>query len=83
MRPRVRRRFLGGSAGPPGGILTYGTQDLLEEVSYVAYHFHWPLGEILDLEHPLRRAFVGQIEEMNAHLAPYTEDQAARGWAGA
>jgi len=49
----------------------------------VAYHFHWPLGEILDLEHPLRRAFVGQIEEMNAHLAPYTGDQAVRGWAGA
>src|SRR5713226_5051087 len=38
MRPRVRRRLLGGSAGPPGGILTYGTQHLLEEVSYVAYH---------------------------------------------
>jgi hypothetical protein len=34
---------------------------LLEEVSYVAYHFHWPLAEILDLEHPLRRAFAGQI----------------------
>jgi hypothetical protein len=67
---------------PPGGILTYGTQRLLEEVSYVAYHFHWPLGEILDLEHPLRRAFVGQIEEMNARLAADTGDAPARGWAG-
>jgi hypothetical protein len=51
-------------------------------VSYVAYHFHWPLGEILDLEHPLRRAFVGQIEEMNARLAEDTGDAPARGWAG-
>jgi hypothetical protein len=51
-------------------------------VSYVAYHFHWPLGEILDLEHPLRRAFVGQIEEMNARLAADTGDEPARGWAG-
>jgi hypothetical protein len=40
----------------------------------VAFHFHWPLGEILDLEHPLRRAFVGQIEEINARLAADTED---------
>ena len=40
----------------------------------MAFHFHWPLGEILDLEHPLRRAFVGQIEEINARLAADTED---------
>jgi hypothetical protein len=40
----------------------------------VAFHFHWPLGEILDLEHPLRRAFVGQIEEINASLAADAED---------
>jgi hypothetical protein len=79
MRSRVRRRLLGGDAEPPGGILTYGTQTLFEEVSYVAYHFHWPLEEILDLEHPLRRAFVGQIEEINARLAADAGDQAARG----
>ncbi|HEY4851260.1 MAG TPA: DUF6760 family protein [Streptosporangiaceae bacterium] len=82
MRPRVRRRFLGGSAGPPGGILTYGTQHLLEEVSYVAYHFHWPLQEILDLEHPLRRAFVGQIEGINARLAAHTGGGPTSEWAG-
>jgi hypothetical protein len=48
----------------------------------VAYHFHWPLGEILDLEHPLRRAFAGQIAQINARL---TADQGAEpsdGWAG-
>jgi hypothetical protein len=48
--------------------LTYGTEQLLEEVSYVAYHFHWSLAEILDLEHPLRRAFAGQIERIRTHL---------------
>jgi hypothetical protein len=48
-------------------------------VSYVAYYFHWPLEEILDLEHPLRRAFVGQIEEINARLADDAGDPAARG----
>jgi hypothetical protein len=74
MRPRVRRRLLGGGAGPPGGILTYGTQALLEEVSYVAYHFHWPLGEILDLEHPLRRGFIGQIDQINARAVAGPDD---------
>ncbi|MEV4555606.1 DUF6760 family protein [Kitasatospora sp. NPDC049285] len=48
--------------------MTYGTQQLLEEVSYVAYHFHWPMAEILDLEHPLRREFVAQIGTINERL---------------
>jgi hypothetical protein len=41
--------------------VTYGAERVLEEVSYVAYHFHWPLAEILDLEHPDRRQFVDEI----------------------
>jgi hypothetical protein len=36
----------------------------------VAFHFHWPLGEILDLEHPLRRAFVDQIDAITAPRPP-------------
>jgi hypothetical protein len=50
-------------------------------VSYVAYHFHWPLGEILDLEHPLRRAFVGQIDQINVRAAAGLDGQAGRGQA--
>jgi hypothetical protein len=49
--------------------VTYGTDLLMEEVSYVAYHFHWPLQEILDLEHPLRHAFVTQIGQINERIA--------------
>jgi hypothetical protein len=41
--------------------VTYATDRLYEEVAYVAYHFHWPLQEILDLEHPTRRQFVDEI----------------------
>jgi hypothetical protein len=51
-------------------------------VSYVAYHFHWPLQEILDLEHPLRRAFVGQIEGINARLDAPAGDQPTSEWTG-
>lgn len=41
--------------------MTYPARTLLEEVGYVALHFHWPLGEILDLEHPTRTHFVELI----------------------
>jgi hypothetical protein len=46
--------------------VTYATQTLLEEVAYVALHFHWPFEEILDLEHPMRRQFVGLIGDLVA-----------------
>ncbi len=49
--------------------MTYGADRVLEEVSYVAYHFHWPLGEILDLEHPDRQRFVAEIGRINSRLS--------------
>ena len=49
--------------------MTYGTERLLEEVSYVAYHFHWSLEEILDLEHPDRRHFIEEIGRINERLS--------------
>ena len=45
----------------PGGVAVYPTDDLFEEITYVAYHLHWPLSEILDLEHAVRRRFVEEI----------------------
>lgn len=48
--------------------MTYGAERVLEEVSYVAYHFHWPLAEILDLEHPDRLRFVAEIGSINARI---------------
>jgi hypothetical protein len=48
--------------------VTNGTQRLYEEVAFVAFHFHWPFADILDLEHPTRRRFVREIERL-AHKA--------------
>jgi hypothetical protein len=45
--------------------VTYATDQLYEEVAYVAYHFHWGLDEILDLEHPDRLRFVDEIGRIN------------------
>ena len=41
--------------------MTTAPDRLFEEVSYLAYHFHWGHGEILDLEHPLRRRYVEEV----------------------
>ena len=46
--------------------MTYAADRLFEEVAYVAYHFHWPMDAILDLEHPVRLRFVDEIGRINA-----------------
>ncbi len=65
MPPRVRR---GDRGRPGGGVLTYAADRLFEEVAYVAYHFHWSMDAILDLEHPDRQRFVGEIARINRRL---------------
>lgn len=49
--------------------MTYAADRIHEEVAYVAYHFHWSLDDILDLEHPLRRRYVEEIGRINRRLA--------------
>jgi hypothetical protein len=46
--------------------VTYGTDHLHQEVSYLAYQLHWPLQELLDLEHADRRRYVGLIQRLAA-----------------
>jgi hypothetical protein len=48
--------------------MTYESDHLFEEIAYIAYHFHWSLDDILDLEHPLRRRFVEEIGRINERL---------------
>jgi len=49
--------------------VTYAADRLYEEVAYVAYYFHWPLAEILDLEHPVRRRFAEEIGRINRRVS--------------
>jgi hypothetical protein len=46
--------------------VTYGADLLYEEVSYIAYHLHWPLEDLLDLEHADRRRYLQLIQRLNA-----------------
>ncbi|HVM10569.1 MAG TPA: DUF6760 family protein [Acidimicrobiales bacterium] len=48
--------------------MTYAASQLHEEIAYVAFHFHWSLNELLDLEHMRRRAFVHEIANLNNRL---------------
>jgi hypothetical protein len=40
------------------------SSDLMEETARLAYHFHWPLETILDLEHADRRKFLREAEAL-------------------
>jgi hypothetical protein len=49
--------------------VTYAASRLFEEVAYVAYHFHWDLDRILDLEHPVRQQFISEIGAINQRIS--------------
>jgi hypothetical protein len=54
-------------------MIGYPSDRLLEEVAYIAYHFHWPYDQIMRLEHRERQRWVAEIarinERLNAQLA--------------
>ena len=58
----------GGFGEPGGGIVGYPLERIYEEVAYVAYHFHWPLSDLLNLEHRQRRQWVKEIAKINRRL---------------
>jgi hypothetical protein len=49
--------------------VTYAADRLYEEVAYLAYHFHWSLDEILDLEHADRLRYAGEIARINTRIS--------------
>ncbi len=49
--------------------MTYAADSLYEELTYVAYHLHWPLDDLLDLEHPVRQRFVDEVGRINKRLS--------------
>ncbi len=39
-----------------------------EEAAFIAYHFNWPLEQIMSLEHSDRRAWAEAISRINEQL---------------
>jgi hypothetical protein len=48
--------------------VTYAADRLHEEVAYVAYHLHWSLDDLLDMEHADRRRYVEETGRINARV---------------
>jgi hypothetical protein len=42
--------------------------ELHREVAFVAYHLHWPHGEVMDMEHADRRRWVAEVSAINSAI---------------
>jgi hypothetical protein len=51
-----------------GGILSHPVGPILDEVAFIAYHFHWSQEEIMRMEHPDRRRWVEAISALNTAM---------------
>ena len=48
--------------------MTEPADRLYEEVSFLAFHLHWALDDLMDMEHPLRRRFVDEVSSINRRI---------------
>ena len=53
----------------------YPSDRLHEEVAYVAYHFHWPYHEIMQLDHRERQRWVTEIGTLNQRMNQAVAEQ--------
>jgi hypothetical protein len=49
-------------------VAQYPLQDLIREIAYIAYHFHWPPDEIYDMEHEERHVWLREIARINKEI---------------
>ena len=49
-------------------MIGYPPEEVVGEVAYIAYHFHWQHDEIMRLDHLLRRQWVAEIAAINERL---------------
>jgi hypothetical protein len=48
--------------------VSYPLDRLYQEVSYIAYHFHWSMDDILGMEHKERQIWIREISEVNKEI---------------
>jgi hypothetical protein len=69
------RTHLRGRLRPFGAITPYPLEELYRELAFIAYHFHWPLAELLQLDHGERRRWCAEISAINEQLNGAHGDQ--------
>ena len=46
----------------------YPLDRMVEEVAFLAYHFHWAHDDVMALEHRDRRRWVGALSDINERM---------------
>jgi hypothetical protein len=49
-------------------VIGYPLDELYGEVAFVAYHFHWPHDQVMELDHAQRRRWVAEISTINRRM---------------
>lgn len=49
-------------------MIGYPSQNLYEEVAFIAYYLHWPHQQIMSLDHLERRRWVAEVSRINKQL---------------
>ncbi|MBU6335539.1 MAG: hypothetical protein KGS47_14215 [Chloroflexi bacterium] len=49
-------------------MIGYPVERLLEEVAYIAYHFHWSREAIMTMDHLERQDWVREVARINRRL---------------
>ena len=53
--------------------MSYPSEQLFQEVAYLAYYFHWPHSEIMELDHIERLRWVNELARINRTVNEMTE----------
>jgi hypothetical protein len=56
-------------------MMQYPAEALWQEIVYLAYHLHWPLDDLLDLEHADRARLVRGVVALNARATEMARSQ--------
>jgi hypothetical protein len=55
-------------------MMGYPLGRLREEVAFIAYYFHWPYEEVMNMDHAERRRWCEEISRINRKLKPDEKD---------
>lgn len=56
-------------------VTRYPVEHLWDEITFLAYHLHWELATLLDLEHDDRRRLVNAVAELNERALEQIRDR--------
>ncbi|MBR1875581.1 MAG: hypothetical protein IJ805_00570 [Lachnospiraceae bacterium] len=53
----------------------YPEEEMYQEMSFIAYYFHWSEEDVLKLEHTTRRRWCSEISKINQKLNPSKKEK--------